>query len=91
MGVGTLDFKVGDKIILIKESTTYSPRSGYTSNFSKEVLEVASIDSEVMYTVEKGYLYRNFRIDGLLEFRLATESEIKIDKIKSLFITNKYF
>jgi hypothetical protein len=81
--VYALNFKAGDKIILTKESITY------TSSFAKEVLEVISIDSKMMYTVEKGYLFRDFRISGLLKFRLATENEIKLNKMKNMFVNKK--
>jgi hypothetical protein len=84
-----LGFEIGDKIMLKKESITYSSRSGYASSFAKEVLEVISMDSKIMYTVEKGYLFRHFPIERMLEFRLATENEIKINKMKNMFVNKK--
>ena len=85
-----MDFKIGDKIILKKEKAAYAKSIGYPDAFTKEILEIEEIDSKNMYTAQNDlHYFRQFRIGGTFEFRLATDNELKLDKIKKMFINKE--
>jgi hypothetical protein len=82
-----LKFNIGDKIILKKESAIHLSKAGRDTDFANEIMEVIRTDNHTIYRVQiNSGLYKNLYIGGLLEYRLATDNELKLDKIKKMFI-----
>jgi hypothetical protein len=85
-----MDIKFGDKIMLKKECAVDAIKMGYSEAFVKEIMEVIGFDSNSIYTVQiDSDTLRNLPIGGLLEYRLATDNEIKLDVMKKMFINKE--
>jgi hypothetical protein len=81
-----VEFKVGDKIILKEEKRILLLKGGYDSNFTEQILEVKIINSISIYAAEINSNYVQIR--DAINFRLATESEVKRNKINYIFRIN---
>ena len=81
-------FNVGDKIVM-KESSIRSIMQvyGYNEHKVKQVMEVAKVNVDgscvikLKLNVDKIIPFRS------IHYRLATDGEIKLDKIKKIFIS----
>jgi hypothetical protein len=82
-----MDFKYGDKIILKTESVINAIKMGYTEAFVKEIMAVIAFESNSYYIKHiSSDWQKNLPLGGILKYRLATERELKLNKIKKMFI-----
>ena len=81
-----MEFKIGDKVILKEEKRILLLKGGYDLDFVEQILEVKKLDRISIYAAE---IHTNsFQIRDAKNFRLATDSDIKINKIKNIFRIN---
>ena len=85
-----MKFEVGDKIILSEDQVLFLIKIHSLNRISAEsVMEIKEIGSNNFYVIEvvpKNKVILSFESK---DFRLATEYEIKRNKIKKLFIDKK--
>jgi hypothetical protein len=80
-------FKIGDRIVLKKESVKHLSEVKQNAEFANGIMEILSINYHTIFRVKNDSgLFKNIYVGGILEYRLATDSEIKLDKIKKMFI-----
>lgn len=49
-------------------------------------MEIVRINHKTIYRVKYNDSFKNLYVGGILKYRLATERELKLDKIKKMFI-----
>ena len=83
-----MEFKVDDKVVFSEEIVLYTMKYyRYSESDARQVMEVTKIKpsgfhvAEVMSNRNKTIPFGNKE-----NYRLATESEIKIDEIKRMFV-----
>ena len=82
-----MEFKIGDKVILKEEKRILLLKGGYDLDFVEQILEVKKINSMSINATE---IHSNsFQIRDKINFRLATDSDIKRNKIKNIFRISK--
>lgn len=80
-----MTFKIGDKIILKKEVEMYSMIA-----WAEVILEILEVNFDGSYKIRiLPNLDRKLIMKRVPDYRLATEREIKIDKIKKIFKKKK--
>jgi hypothetical protein len=62
-------------------------REGENPAFANQIMEIVRINHKTIYKVKYDVdSFKNLYVGGILKYRLATERELKLDKIKKMFI-----
>jgi hypothetical protein len=76
-----MTFKIGDRIILKKEVEMYLMIA-----WAEDILEILEVNLDGSYKIRiRPNLDRKLVMKRVPDYRLATEREIKIDKIKKIY------
>jgi hypothetical protein len=82
------DFNVGDWIILSEERIEVIIQYGFLEKANPIAREIISINNEEKDAIEINLVEKNIKVRKEY-YRLATEKEIKVAKLKQAFIKNK--
>jgi hypothetical protein len=83
-----MEIKVGDKVFLSEEQARFlNGHYDHDKNFTKKIMKIKEITHKNYYMIEVDPQKKLIlTLKGTKGFRLATESEIKRDEIKNIFI-----
>ena len=83
-----MEFKVDDKVVFSEEIVLYTMEHyRYSESDARQVMEITRIKPNGFLVVEiKSNVNKTIPFGNKENYRLATESEIKIDEIKRMFV-----
>jgi hypothetical protein len=81
-----MKFKPRDKIVFNEETEIFLLQKGYSTLFTKMIIEIVSIGEASIYGMDiNTNANKLLRRRDMKSYRLATENELKINQMKQIF------
>jgi hypothetical protein len=81
-----MKFKPRDKIVFNAETEIFLLQKGYSTLFTKMIIEIVSIGEASIYGMDiNTNANKLLRRRDMKSYRLATENELKINQMKQIF------